>query len=136
MPVGLFRRGRHGTAACEPVATLDAAPPAVDASASVWAEPGGVLEDGFRMTVAESFTIAGRGTVLTGIVDSGSVRVGDVVEIASPRGVAVARVVGIKRSAATSIVAAAGDHVGLLIGGPDRAPATPGSVVTSDQTRR
>ena len=129
---GLFRRAHRTMAADEacpaPAAVLDVP------RTSAWADRSGSHgcphEDCFRMTVVESSAIAGRGTLLTGTVDTGSVRVGDVVEIASPAGVAAVRVTGIERAGAPITVAAQGDHISLLAGGPFGAPAPVGTVVT------
>ena len=82
------------------------------------------------MTVAESFTITARGTVLTGAVDAGSVRVGDFVAISGPSSVTTGHVAGIERSGARVPVATRGDQIGLLLAGPPRAPVASGSIVT------
>src|SRR5262245_44421854 len=44
---------------------------------------------GFRLQVEDVFSITGRGTVVTGRVASGEVRVGDRVRFQSPKGAAI-----------------------------------------------
>ena len=67
---------------------------------------------GFRMTVGDVFSIAGRGTVVTGRVEAGSVRVGDTVRVNGARPVSVD---GIEMFRKTVETAGVGDNVGLLV---------------------
>ena len=69
------------------------------------------------MAVEDVFSITGRGTVVTGKVESGSVRVGQAVRVlhaGAPGADAV--VTGIEKFRATLEVASAGELVGLLLG--------------------
>jgi elongation factor Tu len=68
----------------------------------------------FRLTVEDVFIIRNRGTVVTGIVDRGSVKVGDEVHIngASSAGVAVVTEIEIHKRQMPE--ASEGDMVGLL----------------------
>lgn len=52
----------------------------VDANASR-TQPQGPVAGTFRYTVQDVFTITGRGTVVTGMVEAGQVSVGDVVQL-------------------------------------------------------
>jgi elongation factor Tu len=68
---------------------------------------------GFRFTVQDVFTISGRGTVVTGRVETGSVRVGDTVRVnGSGR---TDTVDGIEMFRKRTETASAGDNVGLLL---------------------
>jgi hypothetical protein len=71
----------------------------------------------FRMTVDDVFSIRGRGTVVTGRIEDGSLRVGDEVRINDGRQV---RVDGIEAFRKTLQEASAGDNVGLLLRDLDR----------------
>lgn len=73
-------------------------------------------DDGFTMQVMDAFTIAGRGTVLTGKVKSGSIVVGDPVCIPLNNGETAARVVnGIEMFRKILERAEEGQMVGLLL---------------------
>jgi elongation factor Tu len=78
--------------------------------------------------VEDVFTIGGRGTVVTGRVARGRVRLGDVVELL---GAAVPETVvtGIETFHTLRDVAAAGDNVGLLLRGVDRDAIARGALV-------
>lgn len=73
---------------------------------------------GFRITVEDTFTITGRGTVIVGKVESGAVAVGDEVILlrldGSSRKVIVT---GIEQFRKIKDRAVAGDNVGLLLRG-------------------
>jgi len=86
------------------------------------------LEGPFLFPVEDVFTIAGRGTVVTGRVARGRVRVGDVVELL---GAAVPETVvtGIETFHTLRDVAEAGDNVGLLLQGVDRDAIARGALV-------
>lgn len=65
----------------------------------------------FQMTVSDVFSIKGRGTVATGTVEAGSLRVGDQVTINAIR---TTRVDGIEAFRKIKDTATAGETVGLL----------------------
>jgi elongation factor Tu len=68
---------------------------------------------GFRFTVQDVFTIAGRGTVVTGRIDTGTVRVGDTVRVnGSSRAVPIDGIEMFRKRVDTATV---GDNVGLLL---------------------
>lgn len=83
----------------------------------------------FRMTVQDVFVISGRGTVVTGRVESGRVRVGDRVELRGAQGVQNIRIKGIEMFRKTADTAGEGDNVGLLLEGLQQRPAA-GDVVS------
>jgi elongation factor Tu len=73
-------------------------------------------DSGFRLTVADVFSIRDRGTVVTGDVDSGTVRKGDTVRLTRADGsVRQLTVDGIEMFRKVTETASAGDNVGLLL---------------------
>ncbi len=66
------------------------------------------------MIVEDVFTIAGRGTVVTGRIISGDIRIGDEIKI---NGVTPSRIDGIEMFRKTLDYATVGDNVGLLLNG-------------------
>ncbi|MEO8360534.1 MAG: EF-Tu/IF-2/RF-3 family GTPase [Vicinamibacteria bacterium] len=72
----------------------------------------------FRMKVEDIFTISGRGTVVTGQIASGDIRIGDEVSFVSTKGVSMkSNITGIEMFQKVVDVAKAGDRVGLLLRG-------------------
>jgi translation elongation factor EF-Tu-like GTPase len=80
----------------------------------------------FRMTVEDVFSIRGRGTVATGKVELGPLRVGDKVRINEE----TVRVDGIEAFRKTLDEANAGDNVGLLFGKLSKNKVQRGDVIT------
>jgi len=75
----------------------------------------------FAFRVEDVFSISGRGTVVTGRVASGEIRVGDEVAFTSPKGKAMTcAVIGVEMFRKVLDVAKAGDTVGLLLRGVKR----------------
>ena len=72
---------------------------------------------GFRMTVADVFAIKGRGTVVTGRVESGGIAVGDAVELHGANGIKQTVVDGIEKFRKTLARAETGDNIGMLLSG-------------------
>lgn len=89
----------------------------------------------FRMTVADVFSIKGRGTVATGKIDSGSLRVGDKIRITLQNGGIgkTAVVSGLEMFRKTTREAAAGDNVGVLLKDISRDDLQRGDILESDQ---
>ena len=84
----------------------------------------------FLMPVEDVFTITGRGTVATGRVERGEVKVGDTVEIVGLREKAESYVVtGLEMFRKTLDSAQAGDNVGALLRGVDRKDIERGQVL-------
>ena len=91
-------------------------------------EPQTVVTSGsFHFVIDDVFTITGRGTVVTGRVDSGEVRVGDIVNIA---GCITTEVTGIEMFRKTLDYAKAGDNCGLLLKDISRDQVNKGDVIT------
>ena len=80
----------------------------------------------FRMTVEDVFSIRGRGTVVTGKVELGPLRVGEQVRINE----VTVRVDGIEAFRKTLEQANAGDNVGLLFGKLSKNKIQRGDVIT------
>ena len=84
----------------------------------------------FLMPIEDVFTITGRGTVATGRVERGEVKVGDTVEIVGMQEKATNTVVtGLEMFRKLLEYAAAGDNVGALLRGIDRKDIERGQVL-------
>jgi translation elongation factor EF-Tu-like GTPase len=84
----------------------------------------------FRMTVQDIFTIQNRGTVVTGRVESGTVRVGMEVNVVRDGGVATTTTVtGVEMFRKVLDTATVGDNVGLLLKGMDKAQLHTGDLI-------
>jgi len=86
----------------------------------------------FMMPVEDVFSIKGRGTVVTGRVDRGKVKVGEPVEIVGLREKSMASVVtGVEMFHKLLDEAIAGDNAGLLLRGVERTDVERGMVVAA-----
>ena len=75
----------------------------------------------FRMTVQDVFTIRGRGTVVTGQIEAGTVSVSDEITISRPgQGNRTVVVAGLELSQNLVQQAQAGDTVGVLLRGLEK----------------
>ena len=92
-------------------------------------EPVRDTEKPFLMPVEDVFTITGRGTVLTGKVERGQVKVNDEVEIVGIREKQKTTVTGIEMFRKLLDFAEAGENVGILIRGIKREEVERGQVV-------
>jgi elongation factor Tu len=92
-------------------------------------EPKRDTEKPFLMPVGDVFTISGRGTVVTGRVDRGIVKVGEEVEIIGIRPTIKTVVTGVEMFRKTLDEGRAGDDVGLLLRGIKREEVERGQVV-------
>jgi elongation factor Tu len=86
-------------------------------------------EKPFLMPVEDVFTITGRGTVITGKVERGQVKVNDEVEIVGIRDKQKTTVTGIEMFRKLLDYAEAGENVGLLLRGTKREDVERGQVV-------
>jgi elongation factor Tu len=98
-------------------------------------EPVREVDKPFMMSIEDVFSIKGRGTVVTGRVERGRIKVGDPVEI-----------VGLKEKSITSVVTGvemfhksldegiAGDNLGLLLRGIERTDVERGQVVAKPKS--
>jgi len=72
----------------------------------------------FRMVVEDVFTINNRGTVATGRIEAGSVKVGQQVRILrAGTALSTTTVTGVEQFRKVLDLASVGDNVGLLLGG-------------------
>ena len=93
-------------------------------------EPPREIQKPFMMPVEDVFSIKGRGTVVTGRVDRGKVKVGEPVEIVGLREKSMNSVVtGVEMFHKTLDEGMAGDNCGLLLRGIDRLDVQRGMVV-------
>jgi len=92
-------------------------------------EPKRDTDKPFLMPVGDVFTISGRGTVVTGRVDRGIVKVGEEVEIIGIRPTIKTVVTGVEMFRKTLDEGRAGDDVGLLLRGIKREEVERGQVV-------
>ena len=83
----------------------------------------------FLMPVEDVFTISGRGTVVTGRVERGVVKVGDKVEIVGIKDTQETTVTGTEMFHKTLEFAEAGDNVGCLLRGIDKKGVERGQVL-------
>ena len=97
--------------------------------------PERATDQPFLMPVEDVFTITGRGTVATGRVERGQVKVGDTVEIVGlqekPRSVVVT---GVEMFKKLLDVAEAGDNIGVLLRGVQRDEIERGQVLAAPGT--
>lgn len=92
-------------------------------------EPKRDVDKAFLMPVEDVFTITGRGTVITGKVERGTVNVNDEVEIVGIRDKQKTTVTGIEMFRKLLDYAEAGENVGLLLRGTKREDVERGQVV-------
>ena len=92
-------------------------------------EPERETDKPFLMPVEDVFTITGRGTVATGRVERGSVKVGDTVEIVGLGESKSTVVTGVEMFHKSLDAAIAGDNAGLLLRGIQRTDIERGQVL-------
>jgi elongation factor Tu len=85
----------------------------------------------FLMPVEDIFTISGRGTVATGRVERGKVRVGEEIEIIGIRDTVKRVVTGVEMFRKLLDEGMAGDNVGLLLRGTDKSEVERGQVIAA-----
>jgi elongation factor Tu len=102
----------------------------MDAVDSYIPEPERVVDKPFLMPVEDVFTITGRGTVATGRVEQGTVKVGEQVEIVGIRPqIATTVVTGVEMFRKILDTGQAGDNVGVLLRGTKREDIERGQVL-------
>ncbi|MFA7528738.1 MAG: elongation factor Tu [Bacilli bacterium] len=97
-------------------------------------EPVREKDKPFLMPVEDVFTITGRGTVATGRVERGTVKVGDPVEIVGIRPTMSTVVTGVEMFRKLLDQAEAGDNIGVLLRGITRDNVQRGQVITKPKT--
>ena len=118
---------------------LDAGRPEDESVASIWQlleaidtyipTPARDVDKPFLMPVEDVFTITGRGTVATGRVERGTLRLGSEVEIVGIKETRKTVATGIEMFRKMMDECQAGDNVGLLLRGVDRKEIERGQVI-------
>ena len=92
-------------------------------------EPERVIDKPFLLPIEDIFSISGRGTVVTGRVERGIVKVGDEVEIVGIRDTAKSIVTGVEMFRKLLDQGQAGDNVGVLLRGTKKDDVERGQVL-------
>ena len=92
--------------------------------------PARPIDKPFQMPIEDVFTISGRGTVVTGRIERGVVKVGEEVQIVGIRETEKTVVTGVEMFRKTLDQGQAGDNVGLLLRGTKREEVERGQVVS------
>jgi len=92
----------------------------MDAIDSFIPEPARLIDKPFQMPIEDVFSIKGRGTVGTGRIERGVVKVGDEVEIVGLGETRKTTVTGVEMFNKTLEQGQAGDNVGLLLRGVEK----------------
>ncbi len=101
----------------------------MDAVDSFIPEPTRDLDKDFLMSVEDVFTISGRGTVATGQIERGIVKVGEEIEITGIRDTQTTTVTGVEMFRKSLDQGQAGDNVGILLRGSKREDIERGQVI-------
>jgi len=94
------------------------------------------VEKTFLMAIEDVFSITGRGTVATGRIERGVIKVGDDVEVVGITDTTVTTITGIEMFQKTLDEGFAGDNVGILLRGVDRENIERGMVLSQPGTIR
>jgi elongation factor Tu len=97
-------------------------------------EPKRVLDKPFLMPIEDVFSITGRGTVVTGRVEQGIVKVGDEVEIVGIRPTTKTVVTGVEMFRKLLDEGQAGDNIGALLRGTGKDDVERGQVLAKPGT--
>lgn len=97
-------------------------------------EPKRATDQPFLMAVEDVFSITGRGTVATGRVERGKIKVGEAVEIVGLRDTNKSVVTGLEMFRKLLDDARAGDNVGILLRGVEKDQIERGQVVVAPGT--
>ena len=92
-------------------------------------EPVRALDKPFLMPVEDVFTISGRGTVVTGRIERGIIKVGEEVEIIGYRATVKTTITGVEMFRKLLDQGQAGDNVGALLRGTKREEVERGQVL-------
>ena len=112
--------GEAGTASIERLVTV------MD---EYFPEPKRLVDGDYLMPIEDVFSISGRGTVVTGRVERGRVRVGDEVEIVGIRETQKTTVTGVEMFRKLLDEGRAGDNVGVVLRGTKREEVERGQVL-------
>ena len=96
--------------------------------------PPRAVDKAFLMPIEDIFSISGRGTVVTGRIEQGQVKVGEEMEIVGIRDTMKRVVTGVEMFKKLLDSGEAGDNVGLLLRGTERTDVERGQVVAKPGT--
>ena len=96
--------------------------------------PERALDQPFLMPIEDVFSISGRGTVVTGRVERGVIRVGDEIEIVGIKPTAKTTCTGVEMFRKLLDEGEAGDNVGILLRGTKREDVERGQVLAKPGT--
>lgn len=112
----------------------------MDAVDSYIPQPTRETEKPFLMPIEDVFSISGRGTVVTGRIEAGKIKVGEAVEIVGIKDTQTSTCTGVEMFRKLLDSGEAGDNVGILLRGIDREAvqrgqvlAKPGSITPHDE---
>jgi elongation factor Tu len=94
-------------------------------------EPERAIDGAFLMPVEDVFSISGRGTVATGRVERGVIKVGEEIEIVGIKDTAKTTVTGVEMFRKLLDEGRAGDNVGILLRGTKREEIERGQVLAA-----
>jgi len=120
--------GKEDCPKCSPILKL------MEAVDSYIPQPERDIEKAFLMPIEDVFTISGRGTVVTGRVERGIVKVGDEVEIVGIRPTAKSVVTGVEMFRKLLDEGRAGDNIGVLLRGTKKEEVERGQVLAKPGT--
>jgi len=92
-------------------------------------EPKRATDQPFLLPIEDVFSIEGRGTVVTGRIERGTVKIGEEVEIVGLRDTQKTTVTGVEMFNKSMIEGLAGDNVGILLRGTKKEDVERGQVV-------
>jgi elongation factor Tu len=101
----------------------------MDAIDSYIPVPKRLIDKPFLMPIEDIFSISGRGTVVTGRVEQGIVKVGDEMEVVGIRPTVKRVVTGVEMFKKLLDEGQAGDNIGVLLRGTEREDVERGQVV-------
>ena len=97
-------------------------------------EPKRDLDKPFLMPIEDVFSIAGRGTVVTGRIEQGRIKIGEEVEIVGLKDTEKTTVTGVEMFNKTMTEGQAGDNAGLLVRGTKKEDVMRGQVLCKPGT--
>ncbi|MCA9352765.1 elongation factor Tu [Patescibacteria group bacterium] len=103
----------------------------VDAMDSYFPDPVRELDKPFLMPVEDIFSIEGRGTVVTGKIEQGKVKVGEEIEIVGIKDTTKSTVTGVEMFNKQLQEGLAGDNAGILLRGLKKEDITRGQVLAA-----
>ena len=106
----------------------------LDACDSFIPEPERDVDKPFLMPIEDVFSISGRGTVVTGRVERGIIKVGDVVEIVGIKPTAQTTCTGVEMFRKLLDQGEAGDNIGVLLRGTKRDEVERGQVLAAPKS--